>query len=1102
MALLNYWTRIIFVLVIVSACKSSSKKLFTKLDENETGVNFKNVIQENANLNIFKYTYFYNGGGVAIGDINNDGLQDIYFTGNMVKDRLFLNKGDFKFEDISLKSGIAEQGAKPGWCTGVTMIDINNDNKLDIYVCRSADPNPENRKNLLFVNNGNLTFTEKAESFGLADPGFSTQASFFDYDKDGDLDMFLINHSLQKYTTGSQENPELRKEKNPFFADKLYRNDSLHFTDVTEQAGISSNVLSFGLGLSVSDINNDGWPDIYVSNDFNEPDYLFTNNKNGTFKENLKDCMDQVSQFSMGCDIADYNNDGFTDVVTLDMLAEDNKTQKMHSGAENFDKTQMLIKQGSYYQFSRNMLHKNNGDGTFSETGQLAGISNTDWSWSALFTDFDNDGNKDLFVTNGYVKDYLDLDFLNYLMSENLKAKEGNKEFLLADYISKMSGNETPNYVFKNKGDGSFLKSTDEWGLNQKTVSSGSVYADLDNDGDMDLVVNNINEYAGVFKNNSRDLLKNNYIKIALAGTEKNKSGIGAKVKIFCKDSVFYQEQFPVRGFQSSIDPVLNFGIGSNSFIDSILIIWPDDRMQVVRQINTNRQLTLKITDAREKFIYNAPSYVQKYFTQDSVINAFHRENDYNDFTVQPLLPAYLSRQGPCMAKADINNDGLEDIFIGGSKNYAGQIFIQSKDGYFNITSQKSIVKDSLSEDVAAEFFDADNDGDKDLYVAGGGYEFSDQDSLLQDRLYINDGRGNFIRKDNSLPKFLFSKGCVKAADADNDGDLDLFIGGRLIPGKYPMTPESKLLFNDGKGNFSDVTAINAPNFKSTGMVTDAVWMDLNNDKQQDLIIVGEWMQIKVFINHKGKFSDVSSSFIKFPSSGWWSRIYADDFDGDGDKDLVVGNWGLNEQFHATDKEPLSMYYKDFDENGTIDPIFCYYINNVSYPAASKDDITQQLPSLKKKFLYYHNYANAGIDSIFSKEMLKNAGLLNVQELSTIYLENRGIEGFSMKYLPFEAQYSPVYGIASLDVNGDKNLDIVLAGNNSWVRTKFGRFAANHGTLLLGDGKGNFSYTGQLKSGFNIRDDVRSILPVNSTGSTHLFFGINNSRLISYRLKK
>ena len=1088
--------------LILEGCRSKNSTLFTKLDENETGINFKNVIQEGGALNILKYTYFYNGGGVAIGDINNDGLQDVYFTGNMVKDRLFLNKGNMKFEDISLQSGIAEQGVKTGWCTGVTMVDINEDGNLDIYVSRSADPNPENRKNLLFINNGDLTFIEKAESFGLADPGYSTQASFFDYDKDGDLDVFIINHSLQKYTTGAQENPELRKEKNPFFADKLYRNDSLHFTDVTEQAGIISNLLSFGLGLSVSDINNDGWPDIYVGNDFNEPDYLFINNHNGTFTESLKQCMDQVSQFSMGCDIADYNNDGLSDLVTLDMLAEDNKTQKMHSGSENFDKTQMLVKSGSYYQFSRNMLHKNNGDGTFSETGQLAGISNTDWSWSALFSDFDNDGRKDLFVSNGYVRDYLDFDFLNYLMDENLKAKQDNKEFTLSNYISKMPENEIPNYIFKNKGGGKFLNATSEWGLDQKTVSGGAAYADLDNDGDMDLIVNNINNFAGIFKNNSQKLFKNNYLKISFKGSSKNQWGIGTKVKVYCKDTVFYQEQFPVRGFQSSVDPVLNFGLGDNSIIDSILIIWPDDRMQKINQVKANQLLNIKVQDAAAKMGYGELTAMRKFFVPGSAIIATHSENDFNDFTIQPLLLNYLSRQGPCMAKADINNDGLEDIFIGGSKGFSGQLFIQTKNGSFTNHFQKNIEGDLLSEDVATEFFDADKDGDADLYVASGGYEFSENDPLLQDRLYINDGKGNFSKKDHALPQLLFSKGCVKTADVDGDGDIDIFIGGRVIPGKYPLAPESKLLLNDGKGNFKDATATNAPLIQRIGMVTDAIWLDINNDKLPDLIIVGEWMPVKVFLNENGRLNDASSSYIKFPSAGWWSRIYADDFDGDGDKDLILGNWGLNEQFHASEKEPLSLYHKDFDDNGTIDPIFCYYINGVSYPAASKDDITQQLPLLKKKFLYYHNYASATIDTLFSKPLLKEAGLLKAHELATIYLENRGKNGFIRKVLPEEAQYSPVYAIASLDANGDGKKDLIVGGNNSWARIKFGRFAANHGILLSGDGKGNFTYIPQFKSGFNIRGDIRSMILIKTAQKINLIFGLNNSSIINYTLNQ
>ena len=577
--------------VIIFGCnRHSESHLFTALDHESTGINFKNTLFEDGPLNVANYIYFYNGGGVAIGDINNDGLPDILFTGNMVKNRLFLNKGNFKFEDITQKSGIAE---KQGWCMGATMVDINGDGKLDIYICRSADINPQLRKNLLFINNGDLTFSEKAEEYGLADPGYSTQAAFFDYDKDGDLDCFIINHSIQKYTAGVQENAELRKEYNPDFADKLYRNDNGHFTDVSREAGITSNVLTFGLGLAISDINNDGWPDVFVSNDFNEPDYMFINNRNGTFTEQLSKCMDETSLFSMGSDAADYNNDGFVDVMTLDMLPEDNNTQKMHSGAENFDKFQILFNKGFYYQYSRNMLQKNNGDGTFSEVGQLAGVSNSDWSWAALFGDYDNDGNKDLFVTNGYVKDYTDMDFMKYSIDRLIRSRNGEKVDGIPEYIGKMPSHGIPKYIYQNNGDETFTKKSKEWGFDKPGISAGAAYADLDNDGDLDLVVNNTNDYAGIYKNNSETLSKNNWLRIHLQGDAKNERGIGAKVKLYCKGQQFFQEESPVRGFQSSTDPVLNFGIGKNSIIDSVLVIWPNDNFQKLSNVKPNQTLTV-----------------------------------------------------------------------------------------------------------------------------------------------------------------------------------------------------------------------------------------------------------------------------------------------------------------------------------------------------------------------------------------------------------------------------------------------------------------------------------------------------------------------------
>jgi len=1077
--------------LVLSGCTSKNDKLFTLLDEDDTGIDYSNMLRESDDMNVMNYSYFYNGAGVSVGDINNDGLQDLLFTGNMVKNRLYINKGNFEFENITDKSGIA---SKQGWCTGATMVDINADGLLDIYISRSADIDPERRKNLLFINNGDLTFTEKAEEYGLADHGYSTQASFFDYDKDGDLDMFLINHSLQQYTTGVQENVQLRKEQNPDFANKLYRNDNGKFKDISAEAGITSNVLTFGLGLAVSDINNDSWLDIYVSNDFNEPDYMFINNGNGTFTDKLTESMAQISMYSMGSDIADYNNDGLPDMVTLDMLPESNETQKMHSGAENFDKMQFLFDRGFYFQFSRNMLQKNNGDGTFSEIGQIAGISNTDWSWAALFSDLDRDGKKDLFVTNGYVKDYTDMDFLKYTMDETIRSRQQGNTVVAKDFIEKMPTIVQSNYVFQNVGNDRFEKKNTDWGLDQKGISAGAVYADLDNDGDMDLVVSNTNENASVYRNNSELLNKNSYLRVQLKGDKQNSLGFGAKVVLYAKGVKYFQEQIPVRGFQSSVDPVLNFGLGENQVVDSLFIIWPNDKSQKINNVKVNQTLTLDVKNANLDLKFNPIPAGDKYLANSSSVNFTHTENQFNDFTVQTLLPNYLSRPGPTMAKADFNGDGIEDLFIGGAAGQAGALFTQSNAGDFIRKNSSSLDADAQYEDTASEFFDMDGDGDLDLYVGSGGYEFGPDSPWLQDRIYINDGKGNFTKKTSGLPKMLSSTGTVRSSDIDGDGDADLFVGSRVSPGMYPSTPESKILINDGKGNFTDGTAAIAPEVKYAGMVSDAVWIDVNQDKVNDLIIVGEWMPIRIFVNQKGKLKDRSTEFIKFGSSGWWNTIYADDMDADGDNDLVIGNLGLNAQFKASEKEPMSIYYKDFDENGSVDPIFCYYIGGVSYPAASRDDLMDQLPSLKNKFLEYHKYANATINDLFTADQLKDAKMLKAELLETVYLENTG-KGFKLKQLPVEAQYAPVYAIASSDLDKDGKKDIILAGNNSWTRIKFGHFTSSNGTLLSGNGKGEFSYVPQWKSGLNIRGNVRSLkmFPSGKNSGAQFVFGINNA---------
>ncbi|HTH56670.1 MAG TPA: VCBS repeat-containing protein [Cyclobacteriaceae bacterium] len=1079
--------KIILFGLLLSACKQETPTLFTRLQADKTGVTFNNQLQEdNPELSIMNYPYFYNGGGVAVGDFNGDGLQDLVFTGNMVKNGLFINKGHFEFEDITEKSGIASAG---GWCTGVTVADINSDGWQDIYICRSGLPTPESRKNLLFINNGDLTFKESAALYGLDDSGHSTQASFFDFDKDGDLDVFLINQSDPKFSRGNLDYIQNRFQKSDSaLSNKLYRNDNDHFVDVSKQAGITSNIFTYSLGLSTSDLNQDGWPDIYVGNDFEEPDYMYINNGDGTFSDELAKRIDHTSLFSMGIDVADYNNDLQPDILQMDMLPEGNYAQKMHLAGDNYNRYNQQFLRGMFPQYMKNSLQKNNGDGTFSEYGQMAGLSNTDWSWSPLVADLDNDGKKDVFITNGYQRDNTDMQFVVYAMAQSQRIQNGEKAPSVQEYISHMPGIRLPNYVFKNKGDDHFENKVKDWGFDQPTVSQGAAYADLDNDGDLDLVINNTRESAGVYRNNCEQLLKHNFLKIKLEGAIKNKDAIGAKVYVYAQAEQLYVEQNPVRGYQSSVDRTLHVGLGVHQSVDSLRIVWPNKLSQLIKKVSVNQTLTLRMQEgARHKGSKAADQLV----VEKPNFEFVHSEREVNDFARQFLLPHAFSHAGPCMASGDINGDGLMDVFVGGGYGQSGAIFVQGGDRTFR-KSPTSYSENIQSKDTDAVLFDADGDHDLDLYVVSGGYEFEENSPLLQDRLYMNNGKGVFAKTTGLLEKNFSNKKCVKPVDFDGDGDLDLFVGGNVVPGGFPTAAPSKIYFNDGKGNFIK----NKPANAQLGIVNDALWVDLDKDGRKDLIVVSEWMPLRVYLAQGSLFKDVSSKWFPFGSSGWWNCLAAGDFDNDGDIDLVAGNLGTNSQLKVDDNHPMKLFTADVDGNGSTDPIITYYHADESFPLALRDDLIGQVPSMKKKFMDYTQYAKAGINDILTKDQLAKAPVLTTNQLKTLYLENTGAS-FVPRELPVEAQAAPVFAIAVLDLNKDGNLDFILAGNNSKNRIYLGRDDANHGSVMLGDGKGNFHYLPQQKSGLNLRGDVRSLV----TDGKSLLFGVNNAAVKAYLIK-
>ncbi|WP_245189741.1 VCBS repeat-containing protein [Lunatimonas salinarum] len=1090
------------VLLVGVACQQEDPNaLFTELSSKQTGISFRNLVRETEEFNVLTYGYFYQGGGVAIGDINNDGLPDIYFTGNMMASKLYLNKGNLEFEDITESAGVAAAGL---WNTGVTMADVNEDGLLDIYICRSAANDPNRRRNVLLINNGDLTFTDRAKEFGLDDPGYSTQATFFDYDRDGDLDMFLLNHSTQEYAGFSRIDGSFKNRKGEYLGDKLFRNEGGKFVDVTQESGIINNVLGFGLAVTVTDVNDDGWPDIYVSNDYNEEDYLYINQQDGTFFESVREYFGHVSLFSMGADAADINNDGLVDLLTMDMMPEYTYNQKTILGPENYDKYRELLAKGFFPQTMRNMLHLNLGNGYFSEIGQYAGVSQTDWSWAALAADFDNDGWKDIFVANGYARNYLDMDFLNYMVSERIRSNQGaNKEDALIELIEKMPPIYVENYLFHNNQDLTFTNRASEWGLKGLTVSNAAAYADLDGDGDLDLIVCHTNDPVSIYRNNSERLFERNYLKLRFVGNNQNTKGIGATVTAYQGDRLFKNELMPVRGYQSAVDQELLIGLGDVPSLDSLVVRWPTGEREILRSVAVNQILTMRQENARiEEVVPEKPKPVLAEVDGQLGFTFTHSESGILEFTQDRLMPNTLSALGPKMALGDVNGDGLDDIYVGGGKGQAGRLFIQRASGEFAASGQEVFGLDAAHIDTDAVFLDADSDGHLDLYVVSGGSDFVAGDALYRDRLYLNDGRGAFRRAPRQLPHLPGSGGTVGAADLDGDGLADLVIGGRYVPGSFPLVPDSYLLRNLGNGAFEDITQSFAAALGQAGLIADLQLVDLNGDQWMDLVLVGEWMEPKVFMNNGGKGLALQANVFDIDLSGWWLSITAADLNGDGHQDLILGNFGDNNPFNPSTEQPMRLIYKDFDGNGSVDPIFTYYIADTSTFAYSRDELVGQLPFLKGRFTDYRSFAKQDIGGFFTTEEMEGADTLRVVTLQSVVLINDGNASFKVKPLPKEAQFSPLYAVEVVDVNGDGALDLLSGGNLAKSRVSMGQQDANPGFIFLGDGSGSFSLRSPSLGQLAVKGDIRDIRHLSLDGEDYFIYLRNNGSVKVYRLSR
>jgi hypothetical protein len=1097
--------KILFVILILSSCKPGCKKedsLFTLMPSSVTSVDFTNHLTENEQFNIIEYLYFNNGAGVAAGDINNDGLVDLYFTSSQESNKLYLNKGNLKFEDITDEAGVAGQGT---WKTGVTMADVNGDGLLDIYVCQVGNYKNLQGRNQLFINQGNLTFKDEAHNYGLDFQGFSTQAAFFDFDLDGDLDMYQLNHSV--HTSRSYGYSSLRFDQDTLAGDRLYRHDVENgrhiFHDITHEAGIFNSQIGYGLGVNIADINDDGFPDIFVSNDFHENDYLYINNGNNTFTERMTEFFAHTSRSSMGDDIGDFNNDGLLDVMVLDMLPDVEKIRKQSGGEDDYELSRIKLDFGFYYQFVRNTLQLNLGGNMFSEIGLLAGVYSTDWSWSPLFCDLDNDGWKDIFISNGIYRRANDLDYVKFLSGDNMRLTVQDKSIVPDKVLyEKMPLYPNVNYLFRNNHDLTFSNMAKEWGLDTRSYSNGATYADLDNDGDLDLIVNNINDHAFICRNNAETQLSNHFLSIAFRGSDFNPMGIGSRVTLYSGGQKQVAELFLTRGFMSSTSGVLHFGLGPANVIDSLIVRWPDRSEQKIIGVPSDTIITLELKDAIKPVSGRnlLDGEKKKLFSRATVpgLEFTHKEDPYVDFNRERLIPHSLSAEGPALAAGDVNGDGLEDLFAGGAKGQASILFIQQHNGTFRKSDIRILLKENFTDDIDAAFFDADSDGDSDLYIVRGGNELPIGDLFLTDLLLINDGKGGFTR--GELPVISHNGSCVRPCDFDSDGDLDLFIGSRSVPGAYGLSPDQFLLENDGKGHFRDVTDTCAKGLRNIGMVTDAEWLDFDGDGGHDLVVSGEWMKVTVFRNDNGLFTDVTSIAGFDETSGWWNCIQIADIDRDGDQDIIAGNLGLNSILKASVKEPVEIYLNDFDNNGSLDQVICSYQNGISYPVASLDDLAGQITGLSKKYPAYSDFGGKTVLDIFGKNILDQSLVRKCVLFESCLFINNGDGTFKIEKLPVMSQFSPVRDILISDFDRDGNTDLLLAGNDYAVRPSYGRYDASYGWCLLNDNTKGYKTLMPVESGLRIAGDARKIIPIGIAGGKYLVAAVNNGELQVFQM--